>query len=93
MATVVRGVGKTLYQLQHFSFATHVHELRAVYAAMAFHLYQCNSTTFNRAAMRILGHERLDVSLSYNAVALHDMPPAGAVASLGQIFPPSNPLS
>ena len=66
---------------QLFSFATHVHELRAVYAAMAFHLYQCN-TTFNRAAMRILGHEKLDVSLSYNAVMLHGMPPLGSLGAL-----------
>ena len=66
---------------QHFSFAAHVHELRAVYAAMAYHLYQCN-TTFNRAAMRILGHEKLDVSLSYNSVVLHGMPPGDSWGAL-----------
>ena len=54
-----------------FPSIPHVHALRACYAAFAFHLYTCE-TTFNRAAMRMLGHEALEVSLSYNAVVLHD---------------------
>ena len=63
-------------------FARHAHALRAVYAAFAFHLYACD-VTFNRATMRILGHERLDLSLSYNAVVLHDVGlPAGCYGPL-----------
>ena len=49
-----------------------VHQLRAVYAAFVFKLYTCD-VTFNRAAMRILGHDKLDVSLAYNSVVLHDV--------------------
>ena len=49
-----------------------VHQLRGVYAALAFHLYACEST-FNRAAMRVLGHDKLDVSLAYNGVVLHPL--------------------
>ena len=61
-----------------FAFAAHPHQLRACYAAFVFHLYVSN-TTFNRTAMRLLGHARLDVSLAYNAVMLHDAPPAGCM--------------
>jgi hypothetical protein len=31
---------------------------------------------------RILGHEKLDVSLSYNSVVLHGMPPGGSWGAL-----------
>ena len=61
----------------HFSFATHTHQLRGVYASMVFHLYS-SDVTFNRAAMKFLGHEKLEISLSYNSVVLHDTPPAGS---------------
>ena len=57
---------------QLYPFCPNVHALRGIYAAFAFHLYVCN-TTFNRAAMRMLGHEKLDVSLAYNAILLHDL--------------------
>lgn len=55
-----------------FPFATNVHQLRAIYAAFAFQMYT-SRTTFNLAAMRMLGHEKLEVSLSYNAVELEDL--------------------
>lgn len=61
--------------------ATNVHRLRAIYAALAYHLY-ASDVTFNRAAMRMLGHEKLDVSLSYNTVVLHDAPLPGSYGLL-----------
>jgi hypothetical protein len=59
----------------------HAHQLRAVYAAFAFQLYT-SDVTFNRAAMRMLGHDKLDVSLSYNAVVLHGVESAGTFGPL-----------
>ena len=59
-----------------FPFAACPHTLRAVYASFCYHLYS-SEVTFNRAAMRILGHEKLEVSLSYNSVVLHEAGPAG----------------
>ena len=56
-----------------FPWAPSPHALRAVYAQFVYHLYQCDCT-FNLAAMKCLGHAKLDVSLSYNAVQLHDAP-------------------
>ena len=64
-----------------FRFATETHTLRAVYAAFVHHLYACD-VTFNRMAMLVLGHEELTVSLSYNAVVLHDVCPAGCLGPL-----------
>ena len=55
-----------------FPWAPTTHTLRGVYAAYVYVLYACDCT-FNLAAMRSLGHEKLDVSLSYNAVLLHDL--------------------
>jgi hypothetical protein len=49
-----------------------VHSLRAMYAAYVYFLYTSN-VTFNRAVMQVLGHDKLDVSLSYNSWVLHDM--------------------
>jgi hypothetical protein len=54
-----------------FPFATNPHQLRAVYAQMVHHVYM-SDVTFNRAAMRILGHGDLITSLSYNNVELLD---------------------
>jgi hypothetical protein len=65
-----------------FPFVSHVHQLRAVYAAFAYRLYACD-VTFNRAAMQMLGHEKLEVSLSYNAVVLHGL--AGPDGRYGQL--------
>ena len=65
----------------YFPMVRSVHELRAMYAAYAFHLYRCDAT-FNRCAMRILGHEKLEVSLSYNHVVLHDLQGAGSYGPL-----------
>ena len=55
-----------------FPFCDHPHQLRAAYAAYAFCLY-ARETTFNLAAMRMLGHEKLETSLSYNSVVLDGM--------------------
>ena len=57
-----------------FPWATHVHGLRAAYAAYVWETYTCDCT-FNRAAMRALGHEKLEVTLSYTGVRLHDLAP------------------
>ena len=54
-----------------FPIANTVHRLRAVYAAYVYHLYS-SEKTFNAAAMRFLMHEKLEVSLAYNTVKLHD---------------------
>ena len=59
-----------------FPLIKNVHQLRAVYASFVFHLYKCD-VTFNRAVMRILGHEKLEVSLSYNGCMLHDLEEGG----------------
>ena len=59
-----------------FPIAPNAHALRAVYAAYAFEMYVSN-VTFNRFAMRALGHDELTVSLAYNNVKLHDAPPSG----------------
>ena len=64
-----------------FPGTTNAHQLRAVYASFAYHLYESN-VTFNRAIMRILGHEKLDVSLSYNSIVLHGELPAGSLGPL-----------
>jgi hypothetical protein len=66
------------------SQAKTVHAFRAMYAAYAFHLYS-SKVTFNRAVMQILGHDKLEVSLSYNAWGLHDLEalyPAGCMGEL-----------
>ena len=51
--------------------ARKLHELRSIYAAFAYHLY-ASSATFNLACMRMLGHAKLEISLHYNNVQLHD---------------------
>ena len=59
-----------------FPWATHVHGLRAAYAAYVWETYTCDCT-FNRAAMRALGHEKLargDVVV-HAGVRLHDLAP------------------
>ena len=60
-----------------FPIAKNVHQLRSIYAAFVYHLYLCN-TTFNKACMKILGHDDLCVSLSYNNCILHDTYPFSA---------------
>ena len=57
-----------------FPWAPTVHTLRSAYAAYVFQYYACDCT-FNRACMRALGHEKLDVSLAYASVKLHDVVP------------------
>ena len=47
------------------------HDLRSMYAAFAFHCYDCRDT-FARTAMHILGHSTLQESLSYNNVRLEN---------------------
>ena len=46
-----------------------VHDLRAIYAAYVFALYECDES-FNRAAMRACLHDSLSESLSYSHVRL-----------------------
>ena len=46
-----------------------VHDLRAIYAAFVFALYECDES-FNRAAMRACLHDSLSESLSYSHVRL-----------------------
>ena len=46
-----------------------VHDLRAVYAAFVFALYECDES-FNRTAMRACLHDTLSESLSYSHVRL-----------------------
>ena len=46
-----------------------VHDLRAIYAAFVFALYDCDES-FNRAAMRACLHDSLSESLSYSHVRL-----------------------
>lgn len=46
-----------------------VHDLRALYAAFVFALYECDES-FNRAAMRACLHDSLSESLSYSHVRL-----------------------
>lgn len=58
-----------------FPWANHVHVLRAAYVQYVDHLYACN-TTLNAVAMRVCGHDKLEVSLSYNHVKLKDLDPA-----------------
>lgn len=59
---------------------SHAHQLRSVYVAYVCRMYTCD-VTFNAACMRILGHEKLETSLSYNSVVLHsvqdDLPACG----------------
>ena len=50
----------------------HAHDLRAIYAKMAYKLYQCDDT-FNRTACRVLLHEALNESLSYANVRLRGL--------------------
>ena len=45
------------------------HDLRSMYASYVFACYDCKDT-FARTAMRVLGHESLHESLSYNNVRL-----------------------
>ena len=63
-----------------FAFISNVHQLRSAYASFAYHLYK-SDVTFNRAIMRMLGHQDLALSLSYNCCKLHDLeglPPTGS---------------
>ena len=55
-----------------FPWAHHTHVLRSAYATYVHHLYACD-VTFNRMAMRVLGHDDLTVSLSYTSVELHGL--------------------
>lgn len=64
-----------------YPMATNPHVLRQMYAAFAFHLY-ASTTTFNRCAMQMLGHDDLEVSLSYNSVVLHGHTGAGTYGLL-----------
>lgn len=64
-----------------FPIACNVHQLRSIYASMAYHLYS-STMTFNRAAMLFLGHEKIGTSLSYNRVVVHD---AGFAGSFGPL--------
>lgn len=65
-----------------FPFCVNPHTLRGVYAQMVYHLYS-SDVTFNRVAMKVLLHDELDVSLSYNSVELHEFPfPAGCLGAL-----------
>ena len=57
-----------------YPWAPTVHGLRSAYAAFVFQLYACDCT-FNRACMRALGHEKLEVSLAYASCKLHDVAP------------------
>ena len=58
----------------------HPHDLRSAYAALVFELFECEHT-FARTAMRILGHESLRESLSYNNVRIRRVP-QGALGPL-----------
>jgi len=58
----------------------HLHDLRSAYVALVDHVYQC-PFTFNRLAMRILGHDCLTESLCYNHVKLA----GGSRGSLGPL--------
>ena len=60
-----------------------MHALRGVYAAYVYQLYQC-PMTLNACLMRCLGHEKLEVSLSYNAVQLEGVQPVH-VNCMGQL--------
>jgi hypothetical protein len=57
-----------------FAIAHNVHQLRSIYAAFVHSLYACD-TTFNRMCMRVLGHEDLSTSLSYNGCVLYGISP------------------
>ena len=72
---------KALAASNVFPMATTVHTLRAMYVAYIHHLYRCDCT-FNRMAMKVLGHEKLTVSLSYNSVVLHDIACAESLGPL-----------
>lgn len=56
-----------------FPFVKNVHQLRGVYIASVFRLYQCD-VTFNLVAMRALGHTKLSDSLHYNCEVVHGLP-------------------
>jgi hypothetical protein len=60
------------------------HALRAMYSAYVYYLYSSN-VTFNRAVMQILGHDKLEVSLSYNSWVLHDMDASYPAGCMGVI--------
>lgn len=47
----------------------HAHDLRSIYMAYVYEMYDCPDT-FNRSCMRVLGHQKLAESLSYNNVSL-----------------------
>jgi hypothetical protein len=70
---------RSLFPVTHPAHLRTCHELRAMYAAYAYHMYE-HSVTFNYFACWALGHESIQVSLSYNNVALYD---AGAPGVLG----------
>ena len=65
-----------------FPMSEKAHSLRSMYAAYVYHLYD-HTTTFNEVTMRILGHETLSVSLSYNNVVLHGAGDEGVLGPLG----------
>jgi hypothetical protein len=58
------------------------HALRGMYAAYVFHLYFSN-WSFNKSIMRILGHDELNVSLSYNSWSLHNIDTIYAAGCMG----------
>ena len=51
----------------------HIHDLRALYAAAVWELYECRPQAFNRVLMRVLGHCISKDSLSYIHVQLDDV--------------------
>lgn len=64
-----------------FPMAPKAHALRSMYASFVYHLYD-HASTFNDVIMRVLGHEKLAVSLSYNSVVLHGAGEPGVLGPL-----------
>ena len=57
---------------KRFPFLNCAHDLRTAYASMAYRAFDWDRATFNRVAMKILGHVSLAQSLAYNNVDIQN---------------------
>lgn len=62
------GLSRKLDEL--FPDANTVHNIRGIYINMAFRMFQMGKKSLNAAIMTYLGHETVDVSLSYSHIVL-----------------------
>lgn len=65
------GLSRLMPQL--FPEVGNVHNLRGVYIAIAFQMFEFGTKSFTAAIMQTLGHESMDVTLSYSHIVVRNI--------------------